>query len=396
MKSCPPTYIILMALLATHLSCNKKDYFRTIGKEHSTTDYYPKFKERSPAPGLVLIPGGTFILGHHLDRYRKRQVSVQSFYMDEMEVTNLGWRNFVKDVRENGWKYRDETSFDEYSFQDIDQLLPDTNVWKRIVIFNDPYLEAYYSHPAFDQYPVIGINWHQANEYCRWRTYAVNKQIRNKNSTAITYPSYRLPTEAEWEYAARGLSGGKGNLYYKWESTSIRNRKGKYRVNFNKGPSKYVRKWSDGRGIGDPYLITAPVDDLWANDFGLYHMSGNVSEWTQDSYSQYTKDEGIDFYSTYDPYAYQSKKTNSWLEDYEQQLNASKSARALATFNLDDPYVASDSIPLLFDDVKVYRGGSWADIVYYTDPGVRRGFPADSASARIGFRCAMIRIGYPY
>ncbi|GAB4423010.1 MAG: hypothetical protein OHK0039_39470 [Bacteroidia bacterium] len=387
MKSRSLTYVLTAALACGLLmSCSHKNKINRVGKHSSKTGvkyseetYQPKkFKESDPAPGLVLIPGGTFMMGggekdieHSMDN-RQRQVTVQSFYMDETEVANVDWKEFLADVLRNDGG---ETRYEE--------LHPDTNVWRRDLAFNDPYAETYFQHPSFDMYPVVGVTWHQANEYCTWRTEKVNEALTEKDEEAVTYPSYRLPTEAEWEYAARGLLESE---IYAWEGKSLRNRKGQFRANFKRGRGDYAGwRGGDGHHFTDGYMITAPVREFWPNDFGLYNMSGNVAEWTQDNYRILAFEDVEDF----NPYRRKGRteiRPDDWLDD------ATYKPKESLLFN-PDPYAPPGNDG--FDNVKVYRGGSWYDIAYYLSPGVRRFFNADSSSATIGFRCAMIRTGSP-
>ncbi len=381
--------IATSALLTLGLitSCTShKDKINRVGKSSSKTgikyseETYkpPKYNEPEPAPGLVLIPGGTFMMGgsekdieFNMDN-RTRQVTVQSFYMDETEVANVDWKEFLKDLENNP---RSEYKRDE--------LLPDTNVWRRDLAFNDPYAETYYNHPAFNMYPVVGINWHQANEYCKWRTETVNNIITEKDEEAIKYPSYRLPTEAEWEYAARGLQESE---VYAWEGKSLRDRKGQFQANFKRGRGDYAGwRGGDGRSMTDGYMITSPVREFYPNDFGLFNMSGNVAEWTQDNYRVLAFEDVEDM----NPFRRKGQteiRPDAWLDDVKYNEKES------LLFNPDqNAPVGNDG----FDNVKVYRGGSWADVAYYLSPGVRRYYDADSSSATIGFRCAMIRVGSP-
>ena len=365
---------------------NHKSKINKVGKVNAKTgikyseETYkpPKWKENDIAPGLVLIPGGTFLMGggekdieFRMDN-RQRQVTVQSFYMDETEVANVDWKMFLNDVLNNDGG---ESRYEE--------LYPDTNVWRRDLAFNDPYAETYFSHPAFNMYPVVGVNWHHANEYCKWRTKKVNEGLIENDENAVTYPSYRLPTEAEWEYGARGLQESE---IYAWEGKSLRNRKGQFRANFKRGRGDYAGwRGGDGKHFTDGYMITAPVGEFWPNDFGLYNMSGNVAEWTQDNYRLLAFEDVDDF----NPYRRKGKteiRPDDWLDDISYKPKES------LLFN-PDPNAPTGNDG--FDNVKVYRGGSWYDIAYYLSPGARRFFNADSSSATIGFRCAMIRVGSP-
>ncbi|MEL6675910.1 MAG: SUMF1/EgtB/PvdO family nonheme iron enzyme [Bacteroidota bacterium] len=379
----------IFALGMTVGCTNHKAKINLVGKKSSKTGrkytegetYKPrKWKESDPAPGLVLIRGGSFLMGggekdieFKMDN-RQRQVTVQSFYMDETEVANVDWKEFLWDVKKNGGangrlKY--------------DDLLPDTNVWRRDLAFNDPYAETYYNHEAFAMYPVVGVNWHQANEYCKWRTETVNDGLSEDDENAILYPSYRLPTEAEWEYAARGIQESE---IYAWEGKSLRNRKGQFRANFKRGRGDYAGwQGGDGKHMTDGYMITSPVREFTPNDFGLYNMSGNVAEWTQDNYRVLAFEDVDDF----NPYRRKGKteiRPDDWLDDISYKPKES------LLYNPDpNANPGNDG----FDNVKVYRGGSWYDVAYYLSPGARRFFNADSSSATIGFRCAMVRVGSP-
>ena len=376
-----------LAVLALMASCtSRKDRINSVGNYSSKTGvkysedtYEPvDFDENAIAPGLVLIPGGSFMMGggekdieQNMDN-RTRQVTVQSFYLDETEVANVDWKEFLYDVLNGDGG---ETRFEE--------LYPDTNVWRRDLAFNDPIAETYYRHPAFNVYPVVGINWYQANEYCKWRTDKVNEILLEDDEDGTAYPSYRLPTEAEWEYAARGLQESE---VYAWEGKSLRNSKGRFRANFKRGRGDYAGwRGGDGYHMTDGYMITAPVREFWPNDFGLYNMSGNVAEWTQDTYRRLAF-EDVDDFNPYRRKGQTEVRPDDWLDDVTYQ------AKNSLLYNPDDQ---SDVNADPFDNVKVYRGGSWYDIAYYLSPGVRRYYPADSASATIGFRCAMIRVGSP-
>lgn len=359
------------------------------GVKYSEESFKPKkFKESEPAEGLVLIPGGTFLMGggekdiENTMNNRQRQVTVQSFYLDEMEVSNLNWKHFLKgvlngDLNDEGGKAED---------QRYEELLPDTMVWLRDLAFNEPLMENYFSHPAFYLYPVVGVDWHQANEYCKWRTKTVNGYVEEKEGDdAVLFPSYRLPTEAEWEYAARGLLESE---IYAWEGKSLRDRKGRFRANFKRGRGDYAGwRGGDGKNMTDGYMTPAPVYEFWPNDFGLYNMSGNVSEWTQDAYRVLAFEDVDDF----NPYRRKGKteiRPDQWLDDVAYKPKES------LLFNPDSSPLAPDGGDI-YDNVKVYRGGSWYDIAYYLSPGSRRSFNADSSSATIGFRCAMIKVGSP-
>ena len=338
-------------------------------------------------PGMTFIPGGLFLQGgsekdieYNQDNQTHRK-TVQSFYMDTEEVSNENWKEFLYHV-ENG------SPGSEMVNMEFNDLYPDTVLWARDLAFNEPLVHSYFQHPSFDRYPVVGITWHQANEYCKWRTSFVNASRQGKKGKkggqAVNLPDkFRLPTEAEWEYAARGAQESQ---LYAWEGKSLRKRNGKMRANFKRGRGDYAG-WAGGNGkhLNDKYVTPAPVGSYWANDFGLYNMSGNVAEWCEDTYRVLSYEDTDDL----NPFRKKGETTikpNSWLDDndYDNEMSL--------LFN-PDPNASEGSGE--FDNVKVYRGGSWYDIAYYMSPGVRRFFPADSASNTIGFRCSMISPNRP-
>jgi formylglycine-generating enzyme len=336
-----------------------------------------EFRGMEPAPGLVFIQGGTYIMGGGEEdiefamNNRERQVTIHSFYIDETEVSNVDYKEFLFYILQDSG----EAMFTK--------LYPDTLVWLRDLAFNDPYTEYYFYHEAFNTYPVVGVNWHQANEYAKWRTLIVNKTLLENDEEAILYPAFRLPTEGEWEYAARGLLEMEN---YTWEGKSLRDASGRFRSNFKRGRGDYAG-WAGGDGghYTDGYMITAPVRSFYPNDFGAYNMAGNVAEWTMDTYRVLSPEDNEDL----NPNRRKGVTTirpDQWLDDavYEQKNSL--------IFH-PDPW-ASNNAEL--DNVKVYRGGSWADIAYFLTCGARRFYNADSSSAMIGFRCAMIRLGSPF
>ncbi len=215
-------------------------------------------------------------------------------------------------------------------------IYPDTLVWMAdyTYSYNEPYSRQYFSHPAFDDYPVVGINWHQANAFSAWRTKIQNDY--NQSQGIPNYEDYRLPTEAEWEYAARG---GKDQTIYPWGGPYARNYKGCLLANFKPMRGMYAL---DGANR------TIMVGTYAPNDYGLYDMAGNVAEWTSGAYEE----------SSY-----------SFVHDLnpDYKYNAKK----------DDPAVLKR---------KVIRGGSWKDIAYYLQCGVRSYEYQDTAKSYIGFR----------
>jgi formylglycine-generating enzyme len=219
------------------------------------------------------------------------------------------------------------------------QVYPDTLVWIRDYTFsyNEPLTKKYFSHVAYDEYPVVGVTWAQAKAFCQWRTKQLNDfQEMIKNPGVM---DYRLPSEVEWEYAARG---GHQMTLYPWGSYYTRNQEGSLMANFKPMRGNYV---ADSR----KNIATENVANFTPNSYGLYDMAGNVAEWTSNAY---------------DESAYQ----------------------IISDFSPDFQYDARpDDQPAM--KRKVIRGGSWKDIAYYLQVSTRSFEYQDSAKSYIGFRC---------
>lgn len=222
-------------------------------------------------------------------------------------------------------------------------VYPDTLCWVSdfSYSYNEPFATMYFWHAAYDDYPVVGVNWKQANAFCIWRTELLNNALSRNKDPFVHH--YRLPTEYEWEYAARG---GLENSKYPWGGPYTRNSLGCFLANF-----KPLR----GNYADDGAARTARVGTYQPNEWGLYDMSGNVAEWTK---------------SAYDESAY--RFTHDFNPDY--QYNARK----------DEPAVMKR---------KVIRGGSWKDIEYYLQVSTRAYEYQDSAASYIGFRCIRDYLG---
>ena len=329
--------------------------------------YNIEFEDQENGPGLVFIEGGTYTKGQVQDdvlhdwNNTPTQQHVMSFYIDETEVTNLMYMEYLD------WL---ETVFplSEPTYRQIyEGALPDTLVWRNTLGYMEELTTNYLRHPAYSEYPVVGINWLQAVQFSEWRTNRVNefileresyvqKNIRysendvgvvNSNSTfstdaylkrpetsygglmasdslmgksgtvkkdtatvnvyagvdkGVLLPSYRLPTEAEWEYAALALVGDReyntyrGKKKYPWSGeytrSDERRSEGDQLANFKFGKGDYggIAGWSDDGGD-----ITVQVKSYPPNDFGVYDMAGNVAEWVSDVYRPIIDDEANDF-----------------------------------------------------------------------------------------------------
>ncbi|MDR2937491.1 MAG: SUMF1/EgtB/PvdO family nonheme iron enzyme [Prevotellaceae bacterium] len=222
-------------------------------------------------------------------------------------------------------------------------IYPDTMTWLRDFDFsyNEPFAFRYYTHPAYDDYPVVGVNWKQAKAFCHWRTQMM-QEYSLKNKRFVPH-EYRLPTESEWEYAARG---GLDQQMYPWGGPYTYNKQGCYLANFLPQRARY--------GI-DGGARTLPVGSYQPNDYGLFDMAGNVAEWTG---------------STYDEQAY------NFVND----------------MNPDYSYDAREGDPLAMKR-KTLKGGSWKDIAYFLQCGARTFEYQDTSKSYIGFRCVRSYLG---
>ena len=366
--------LLVLALALGFTGCSKKGSTKggstatgwKINDKKGGFQFNDKFKQQETPPGMISIEGGTFTMGKVQDdvmhdwNNSPNQQHVQSFFMDETEVTNkmyseyLFWVKTVFPPTEENYKHI------------YNGAIPDTLVWRNRLGYNETMTNNYLRHPAYADYPVVGVNWIQAVEFSKWRTDRVNENILEREgylkkdnkiklgsdvtaensfstetyintpskafggneevvlkkemgggrrpaadtaknvyaqrSSGLILPEYRLPTEAEWEYAATALVGNreyniyKGQKKYPWSGQYTRSSKRQYRgdqlANFKQGKGDYggIAGWSD-----DGADITNKVKSYSPNDFGLYDMAGNVAEWVQDVYRPMVDDEANDF-----------------------------------------------------------------------------------------------------
>lgn len=345
------------------------------------------YRGQPEGPNLVYIEGGRTVLGSFEEDVMQtrdnieRTVTVASFYMDETEVANIHWLEYL---------YYVQLDSSEEFYQ---SAIPDSTVWSKELAYNTPYVDHYLRYPGFRFYPVVGVNWLQANDYSNWRTTTVNLKLaedagleeyslaesgnqRIPLETGVVLPNYRLPTEAEWEYAAQALIGTQWldenqthRRLYPWDGHALRNPYGKkmgyFLANFKRGRGDYA---GIAGKLNDGAMITTYIYDYPPNDFGLYNMAGNVNEWVQDLYR---------------PLSFQ---------DFED-LNP---VRVNDFLDSERGYDAEGFNSLITNTIRVYKGGSWKDVAYWMSPGTRRFIEQDSATATIGFRCAMIQAGTNY
>ena len=438
-------FFLILPMSIFLVSCGSSGSGELVGVSQKTKPYY-----QADSYGMVFVPQGSYTMGTgdqdiaYSFVHEPKTVSVSSFYMDETEITNDEYRQFVYWVRDSiarrllgdirpdeflietdertgevfdpaylNWKediewdsdeqdirdaledmyipeheryyrrkevdarklfyeyywvdlvaaakkdYTEDANSENASFQNRAQgmrdrsvyirkefinVYPDTLSWIHdyTYSFNDPMTEQYFWHPAYNYYPAVGISWKQARAFCAWRTEFMNNYLRSqKDDPGVG--EFRLPTESEWEWAARG---GYDNNPYPWGGPYTRNEKGCFLANF-----KPLR----GNYIDDGGLRTVIVAHYPPNDFGLYDMSGNVSEWTS---------------SAYDP--------SSYNFTWDMNPNYTYTARD------DDPPAKKR---------KVVRGGSWKDVAYYLQVTTRDYEYQDTAKCYLGFRCILPYLG---
>ena len=448
---------------------------------------YIKPNKETTAPGLVFIPGGAFLMGQVGDdigyewNNSARRVTLDSYYIDETEVTNQQYRDYIF------WMTKVYASMPNV----VKNALPDTLVWRSQLSYNEPYVQTYFRHPSFNNYPVVGVTWLQASDYCVWRTDRVNEgkliqkgilesnvaeqegsenfntdaflagqyegvlgkdraqpkdiasgDIRKvKFEDGILYPKYRLPTEAEFEYAAMAQVGSTYDeriierRLYGWSGSNVRDpskkRRGEMMANFQRGKGDLAGV--AGSRQNDGYAIPAVVRTFPPNDFGLYDMIGNVNEWVADVYRPLSfgevdefnpfrgnvfleaatdaegnllpKDElgriKYDTIGVVDRNNYQIGDNRNYGDgDIYSSIFYSESGDVMDTV-ANSKYMYYQGAgsknkgmtTMISDKSRVYKGGGFKDRPFWLRPATRRYLDQDRAAIDIGFRCAMSSLG---
>ena len=441
--------------------------------------------KNDPYEGMTRIQGGTFAMGVNQEdvigdwNNRLRRVTVSSFYLDQKEVSNKNYKDYLH------WLEKVYIPTNQDSI--VNQARPDTLVWRSELAYNEPMVEAYFRHPSFNDYPVVGISWDQANEYCKWRTDRANEKLLTKlgyidakndankplgannfnkeayltdeynvaptnkisNKKAkkgedapklkisfedgVMTADYRLPTEAEWEYAAKTTlvsgssttalkNGGNAknknaqltssDLPFPWSGSGNNNLRdskkgntqGLYLANFKNGSGDY--KGMTGYINESNGMIEKVSSHLQNSSLKLYNIAGNVNEWVADVYRPMNTMDMDDF-NPFRGNVFQSNDTKlakgsrrdakgriikAVESDSTVKLRNYDNADAINALDGDDADNASyesGSTTLISNKSRVYKGGSWKDRPYWLNPGTRRYLDQNKSSNNIGFRCAM-------
>jgi formylglycine-generating enzyme len=482
--------LVLLFFAITMVACVTKtdeSFSRVTGWKYNDkngTGFTVKNNYTSKVPlGMVAIEGGSFTIGEKGEYVtaphdnKPRRITVSSFYMDQDEITNREWRNYTF------WM---KTVFGKVAPKLVQKAEPNVNVWREELAYNEPYLTNYFTHPSYDEYPVVGVTWEQAMDFCQWRTDRVNekalweagvilppdfpklqnqtnldtiansfvfntkkyllqesyqplagknpkKDIFGKNrkvdmSDGILFSDFRLPTEAEWEFAAYGITSNKDGMIpegkvYPWSGNQMRNpskrQVGQMMANFVRGRGDMM---GTSGNLNDRATITNKVGSYYPNDFGLYDMAGNVNEWVLDVYrstsfgdmAEYNSFRGnvymtpsfvtdsignktyrVDSLGRIATIVAKGDDVRNFKDGDDSSLIMSMNdSTGLSNLKKNVKIDPTDILrPRITNKTRVYKGGSWKDRAYWLNPSTRRYLDQDKSANDIGFRCAMSMTG---
>jgi len=447
------------------------------------------FKMSTPS-GMVKIEGGTFTIGERAEfitaprNNPRRRITVGSFYMDQYEVRNIDWREYTN------WL---TVVFGNTAPELVERAQPNKTVWREELAFNEPLIQFYFTHPSYDHYPVVGVTWEQAMDFCSWRTDRVNelalvragviappnfRAVQQETnfqtiindfvfntqkyllqdsyqpepgrrsltdlfgsprkatmSDGILVTDFRLPTEAEWEYAAYALRADREGFVqegrsYPWGSGQVRNTsrrlQGRMMANFVRGQGDMMGTAGD---LNDGGSFTMAVGSFPPNDFGLFDMAGNVNEWVLDVYRP-TSFEAVAEFNSFrgnvfmDPVVVgRDANGRPMFEidslgrvrrevitdgDVRNFRDGDPASQIFTDFSLTAFFEGIEHLtemegvrlditdilaPPITDRTRVYKGGSWRDRAFWLNPSTRRFLEQDQSTNDIGFRTALSLVG---
>jgi gliding motility-associated lipoprotein GldJ len=447
------------------------------------------FRMSTPS-GMVKIEGGTVTIGERAEfvtaprNNPRRRITVSSFYMDQYEVRNIDWREYTH------WL---SIVFGNTAPAIVERAQPNKTIWREALAYNEPYIQFYFTHPSYDQYPIVGVTWEQAMDFCSWRTDRVNERAlvlagvmeridyravqeetdfqtiindfvfntqkyllqdsyqpvegrrprtdlfgnprKATMSDGILITDFRLPTEAEWEYAALGMTADQNGFVdegraFPWSGDQMRNTskrmQGQMMANFVRGRGDMMGTAGD---LNDGGVITMAVGSFPPNDFGLYDMAGNVNEWVLDVFRP-TSFEDVAEYNSFRGNVYMEPVITGTDENGRPQFavdslgrirmqvtvdgdmrnfrDGDPTSQLFTDFMLENFWEGMENLtdredvqiditdilaPRITDKTRVYKGGSWKDRAFWLNPSTRRFLDQDQSANDIGFRCALSLVG---